>query len=302
MSDADQEDMQPSDDKSADDSASDADSGSGESSDTGTQDGYSDSASQSADDKQSDGEKSRDDSSDEQNMENIGTTNTHYVDTGMITTYEIVMPNPVEGYAAAVVKNAFGEESGAIVVDNTNRYGIPNLVKDLQNFAFLGMRIRSVRYPYWENVAMGWETIFAALFLLECILIALTILLLLWMLIHWYTHRTWTLAGNVQNLQDSIYEKQSRKRYPEYYREKEQDRSEETGPGAEKSGDPGAAGPKTGADEKEKSMLEDKGLKPFEKIPENRKAVQYETKHQDDQRRNGSSAGSDHDGVRQGRQ
>ena len=45
-------------------------------------------------------------------------------------------------------------------------------------------------------------------------------------------------------------------------------------------------------------MLEDKGLAPFETIRENRKAVQYETKYQDDQRGDGGSAGSDHGGMR----
>ena len=39
----------------------------------------------------------------EQNSENVGTGNTRYTDTGMITTYEIVMPDPVDGYAAAAV-------------------------------------------------------------------------------------------------------------------------------------------------------------------------------------------------------
>ena len=246
---------------------------------------------------------------DEQNMENVGTANTRYKDTGMITTYEIVMPNPVDGYAAAAVKKALGEDSGAIVVDNTNRFGIPSLAEDLRTFAFLGMRTRSVRYPYWENVAMGWETIFAALFLLECILIALTILLLLWMLIHWYTHRSWTLATRVQSLQDSVYEKQSRKRYPEYYKEREAQSGDSESVNASAAAGKKTPGAKTASeteqntynnpnDNKEKSMLEDKGSIPFERIPENRKAVQYETKHQDDQRADGSSARSDHDSVR----
>ena len=232
-----------------------------------------------------------------QNMENVGTGNTHYKDTGMITTYEIVMPNPVDGYAASAVKKAFGDDSGAIVVDNTNRYRIPNLYKDIRSFALLGMRTRAVRYPYWENVAMGWETIFAALFLLECILIALTILLLLWMLIHWYRNKSWTLAGSVRNLQDSVYERQSRKKYPEYYRETEQDQEEDAPSGAETEASQGTD-LKTGSGSPEKGMLEDKGLTPFETIRDKRKAVQYETKYQDDQRGDGSSAGSDHGGMR----
>ena len=229
-----------------------------------------------------------------QSTENLGTSNTNYKDTGMITTYEIVMPDPVEGYAAAVVAKAFGDDSEAVIVDNTNRYGTRNLVKDLQNFALLGMRTTNVRYPYWENVAIGWELIFAALFLLECVLIAFTVLLIVWMIVHWYRNKAWTLAGSVQNLQESVYERQSRKKYPEYYKEREQEEYGEEQPSRKETQEAPSIG-----DHKDKGMLEDKGLTPFEKIRQNRKAVQYEAKHQeDDQRAAGSSAGSEHDSVR----
>ena len=252
------------------------------------------------------------------NNENVGTTNTNYKDTGMITAYEIVMPDPVEGYAAAILEKALGEETGAIVVDNTNRFVIRNLVKDIREFPLLGMRTEAVRYPYWENVAIGWETIFAALFLLECILIVLAILLLVWMIIHWYTHKSWTLMGGIQSLQDSAYERQSRKKYPEYYREKEQsedlsDREpSDSGkaPGKEAKADQAASAEETGGSSKapatkdsaDPGRLEDKGLTPFERIPENRKAVEYETKYQDDQRGDGGSAGTDNDGLRRSEQ
>ncbi|MBQ8053229.1 MAG: ABC transporter permease [Lachnospiraceae bacterium] len=250
------------------------------------------------------------------NNENVGTANTNYKDTGMITTYEIVMPDPVEGYAAAVVKKALGEESAAIVVDNTNRFEIRNLVEDIRGFALLGMRTEYVRYPYWENVAKGWETIFAALFLLECILIVLTILLLVWMIIHWFRHKSWTLVGSIQRIQDSAYERQSRKRYPEYYRKKEQSGDDsEPDPSDKEPEEKRESDPADPAGEKDDSStapaakdsenigrLEDKGLTPFERIPENRKAVEYETKYQDDQRSDGSGAGTDNDGLRRRKQ
>ena len=230
-------------------------------------------------------------------MENVGTGNTAYRDTGKITCYEIVMPNPVEGYAAAVVLNALGEDSGAVIADNTNRFGTRNLIKDIREFALLGMRTGAVRYPYWENIAMGWETIFAALFLLECLLILFTVLLLIWMLIHWYRHKGWTAASKIRDMQDNVYERQSRKRYPEYYEERDR---EESADGGSRTGDP--HGHQVLDQKNEKGMLEDKGLKPFERIHENRKAVQYETTHQNSERSDGSSAGPDHDGMRRRQQ
>ena len=291
-----------------------SDSGSGAGSDSGSGSGSgsasesdSGSGSQSGDSsKPGSGEEQGSFTEDTQNTENVGTTNTNYKDTGMITSYEIVMPDPVEGYAAAALMKALGDESGAIVVDNTNRFGTRNLIEDIRNFAFLGMRTRNVRYPYWENVAMGWETIFAALFLLECILIVLTILLIVWMILHWFRHKSWTLAGSIQNMQEGIYERQSRKRYPEYYKEKEQSEdvscteTEEKKPAASAKTEQAASVKPENS--KEKGRLEDKGLTPFERIPENRKAVEYETKYQNDQRGDGSGAGSDNDGMRRRKQ
>ena len=294
--------------------ASDSGSGSGSGLDSGSGSGSgsasesdSGSGSQSGDSsKPGSGEEQGSFTEDTQNTENVGTTNTNYKDTGMITSYEIVMPDPVEGYAAAALKKALGDESGAIVVDNTNRFGTRNLIEDIRNFAFLGMRTRNVRYPYWENVAMGWETIFAALFLLECILIVLTILLIVWMILHWFKHKSWTLAGSIQNMQEGVYERQSRKRYPEYYKEKEQSEdvscteTEEKKPAASAKTEQAASVKPENS--KEKGRLEDKGLTPFERIPENRKAVEYETKYQNDQRGDGSGAGSDNDGMRRRKQ
>ena len=304
---ASEEDSDPDSDTDAgSDSGSGLDSGSGSGSGSASE-SDSGSGSQSGDSsKPGSGEEQGSFTEDTQNTENVGTTNTNYKDTGMITSYEIVMPDPVEGYAAAALKKALGDESGAIVVDNTNRFGTRNLIEDIRNFAFLGMRTRNVRYPYWENVAMGWETIFAALFLLECILIVLTILLIVWMILHWFKHKSWTLAGSIQNMQEGVYERQSRKRYPEYYKEKEQSEdvscteTEEKKPAASAKTEQAASVKPENS--KEKGRLEDKGLTPFERIPENRKAVEYETKYQNDQRGDGGGAGSDNDGMRRRKQ
>ena len=228
--------------------------------------------------------------------QNVGKANTSFKDTGRITVYEIVMPNPVEGYAAAVLERSLGEDIGAIVVDNTNRYGFRSLLTDLRDFAFLGMRMQSVRYPYWENVAIGWETIFAALLLLEFVLIIFTILLLLWMLIHWYTHKPWTVMGNIRNLQENMYERQSRKRYPEYYRQLEEEESEEKEdePDREKQAEKPGRQEQADQNQGQPALIEEKERIPFEKISENRKVVQHETIQEDDLHNDSSSSGPDH--------
>ena len=250
-------------------------------------------------------EESGEDAAGKQNMENVGTSNTGYKDTGRITTYEIVMPDPVEGYAAAVLLKSLGDESGAVVVDNTNRFGIRSLLQDLRDFAILGMRTHSVRYPYWENAAVGWETIFAALLLAEGMLILLTIVLLIIMLVHWYTHKTWTLLSTFRYMQDSIYERQSRKRYPEYYRERDEADEDSPVKGIKKD----RAEPMTGMSEESTGrdgirkdpgalLLEEKEQIPFERIPENRKAVVNEKTQKDDQLVDSSSSDSERGGLR----
>ena len=228
--------------------------------------------------------------------QNVGKANTSFKDTGRITVYEIVMPNPVEGYAAAVLERSLGADIGALVVDNTNRYGFRSLLTDLRDFAFLGMRMQSVRYPYWENVAIGWETIFAALLLLEFVLIIFTILLLLWMLIHWYTHKPWTVMSNIRNLQENMYERQSRKRYPEYYRQLEEEESEEKEdePDREKQAEKPGKQEQADQNQGQPALIEEKERIPFEKISENRKVVQHETIQEDDLHNDSSSSGPDH--------
>ncbi len=145
-----------------------------------------------------------------------GTTNTTFDDTGEITSYEIVMPNPVEGYAAQVLADILGT-SNSVIVDNTNRYRAANFADRLLQFGTWSMRRSSICYPYWENVAISREEIFTLLFAIEMIAIAMALILILLVIIYYFRHKSWTLAGNIRHISDQIYERQSRKRYPDYY-------------------------------------------------------------------------------------
>jgi hypothetical protein len=132
----------------------------------------------------------------------------------------------------------------------------------------------------------------------------MTVLLILWMIIHWYRHKTWTIASSIRHMQESMYERQSRKKYPEYYERKERGEDETQ---AEQTGDQGEASPEdpaqsnespAGGAENSPALLEDKGSIPFERIPDNRKAVAYETLHQNDQHSDGGSTDAVLDGMR----
>ncbi len=151
-----------------------------------------------------------------------GTANTKFEDSGAITCYEVVMPNPVDGYAKQVLSNIIGTKQCAIV-DNTNRYRASNFAGRILSYGTWSMRQMNVRFPYWENVAIQWEEIFTLLFAVECLLLILTAVQLLLTVIGYFRHKTWTIAGNIHSIQEQIYERQSKKRYPEYYEKQEQE-------------------------------------------------------------------------------
>lgn len=95
------------------------------------------------------------------------------LDEGMgITCYEIVMPDPISGYARGVVSETFPVGSGD-VVENSDRYGLVHLVKEvIGQFGERSMRTNAVIYPYWENAARLTED-YAAMLLVSALLLGL---------------------------------------------------------------------------------------------------------------------------------
>lgn len=71
-----------------------------------------------------------------------------------LSTYEVVLPNPVPGYAAEKVTKYLGiDESSAEIVDNTARPGFGSRLKNTKLLKYRTMRVAAVAYPYWENIA-----------------------------------------------------------------------------------------------------------------------------------------------------
>ncbi len=77
--------------------------------------------------------------------------------------YEIIFPNPVSGFAAKQLKEAFKscgyDENDICIVDNSERYGFVNSVKRLVKWTDRGMSFKALKYPYWENSAIAVENI-----------------------------------------------------------------------------------------------------------------------------------------------
>ena len=75
------------------------------------------------------------------------------------------------------------------------------------------MQVAPIRYPYWENVALAWEDVLIPYALLWLILRFSPILFLLWLVIWYATHKSWTVGGVVRDIQDRIYDRQSERIY-----------------------------------------------------------------------------------------
>lgn len=109
-----------------------------------------------------------------------------------INCYEIVMPNPITGYALKMVKEKIGFEEGEVsCIENSTRYSILSLGKILLSFTSRSMSEKAIIYPYWENVARGWEDILVRLLMLRVILLLIPCVMLIAFVVKLWKKRTW---------------------------------------------------------------------------------------------------------------
>lgn len=146
-------------------------------------------------------------------QEGIGTQNTDYTDSGRISCYEAVMPEPVDGFALGIVRKNAGSSSDVSVVDNSSRYTTASLLGDLRGFTQRGMMVTGYALPYWENIARGWETVLSMVVLFQILLLSVVILFVIFVIVYYFRHKTWTATGTFAKIKDRIYDRQSRARY-----------------------------------------------------------------------------------------
>ncbi len=120
-----------------------------------------------------------------------------------INHYEIVMPNPVSEFAYQYIKDNLGsDEKNVEVVENTSRYGFLSRLKLLMQFGTRSMNGKAIIYPFWENIARGYEDVLAILTLFELLFLAYPVVLALVFFIIWWRHKGWTLRDVRLKLQD----------------------------------------------------------------------------------------------------
>lgn len=120
-----------------------------------------------------------------------------------INHYEIVMPNPVSSYALNYVKENIGvEEKELEIVENTSRYGLLNRLRVIAAFGTRSMNGKAIIYPYWENVARGYEDILALLTLVALLALFYPVLVMVIALVRWWKHKNWTVKDVFLKLKD----------------------------------------------------------------------------------------------------
>lgn len=122
-----------------------------------------------------------------------------------INHYEIVMPSPVTGFAYNHVKEKIGvEETEMEVIENTSRYSLLNRLKLLRSFGTRSMNGKAIIYPYWENLARGYEDMIGVLTLFMLLFLLYPIVLFVVLFVLWWRHKGWTLKDVWNTCKDRV--------------------------------------------------------------------------------------------------
>ncbi|MBR5595825.1 MAG: ABC transporter permease [Lachnospiraceae bacterium] len=122
--------------------------------------------------------------------------------------YEIVMPNPIRNFALSTIQAAVGTKNeNVVLIENSSRFQVLSLYKVIKQFGIRSMSFQEISYPYWENVARGYEDIFAVFLGIKIILLINPVIFVLAVIISWWKKKTWTLKQGIVWVQDSLYEK-----------------------------------------------------------------------------------------------
>lgn len=110
-----------------------------------------------------------------------------------ISSYEVVMPNPVKNFAYNSIKEKFGlDENRMWVVENSSRFGIEGLLTVIAEFGTRSMNARAIQYPYWENIARGWEDVLAIIFVLQILFLLIPLVIMITVLVIAWKRKQWT--------------------------------------------------------------------------------------------------------------
>lgn len=126
---------------------------------------------------------------------------------GGINCIEVVCPNSVKGMAARVCKESLGVDDAFVeVIDNTDRFSFFSLMKVISGYGTRSMWNKAIYYPYWENVARGYEDILATILMLRIAFVSVVVILITVSIINAYRKKTWTVRSVIKTLAEKKYD------------------------------------------------------------------------------------------------
>ena len=117
---------------------------------------------------------------------------------------EYLIPNPVSGFAVDLVEKQCSGMDVAIV-EHQERFDFLPLIKVLGKFGTRSMGRSSIVFPYWENMARGYEDILAGCLLVELVLLAYVIVVMVGILWYLWLHRKWRVRHIYEKAKDFGY-------------------------------------------------------------------------------------------------
>ncbi len=112
-----------------------------------------------------------------------------------ITAVELLLPNPIDGFALDIFTDALGVPEGkAVLLENSSRFSDKSLRAHLASFSEHGVRTDSVVYPYFENTAMELMNRAALIYIFKLVPTVIIILIIALELIILYIKRRVLIA------------------------------------------------------------------------------------------------------------
>ena len=121
-----------------------------------------------------------------------------------LETVEYLIPNPVSGFAVDLVKKQCSGMDVEIM-EHQERFTIRGLVNVMKQTGTRSMGLSGITFPYWENMARGYEDILAGLLFVEFILLGYALLILVSVIWYLWLHRRWRARDIWGKVQDVVY-------------------------------------------------------------------------------------------------
>ncbi len=140
---------------------------------------------------------------------------------GGINHYEIVMPNPVAGFALKMVQEKIGGDPGEMeILENTSRFSLLSRLKLLLETGTRSMNGKAIIYPYWENIARGYEDLLAIMTIFILLFLLYPVIFIIVVFIHWWRHKGFTLGQVARGLKDKAERRMERRRIKRWKKHK----------------------------------------------------------------------------------